>query len=258
MILVLCSAGHVAVAARAAAERLREPSVLVDPAVTRDLFKVARGCRAIVYAPEPRLLDVAAGEGATSAGIRDVVRAAHAPGVERVVLVASAQPSREDREGREQERVLEEDGVPFTIVRSAPLLDELSDATNLHTARSVWLPRGRSVELATRGALTLTIREALYRDDLCGETVFVPAMRMDVVEAMRRAAAIAGAAVKVHATAPGVSSAMRRLNSWTDRRASLDIELLCDRLACVPASPADRRPRPTPLAAEPAPRGETA
>jgi len=241
MILVLCSAGHVAVAAREAAERLREPGMLGDPAVIRDLFKEARGCRAIVYAPEPRLLDVAAGAGAasTSTGIRDVVRAAHAPGIERVVLVAPADPARRSREY--EERVLEEDGVPFTIVRCAPLLDELSDATNLHTARSVWLPRGREVEIATRGALTLTIREALYRDDLCGETVFVPAMRMAVVEAMRRAAAIAGAAVKVHATAPGVSSAMRRLQVWIDRRGSLELEDLCDRLACLPARSGDRR-----------------
>ena len=236
MILVLCSAGHVAVAAREAAERLHEPGMLGDPAVIRDLFKQARGCRAIVYAPEPRLLDVAAGAASTSTGIRDVARAAHAPGIERVVLVASADSSRED-----EERVLEEDGVPFTIVRCAPLVDELSDATNLHTTRSVWLPRGREVELATRGALTLTIREALYRDDLCGETVFVPTMRIDVVEAMRRAAAIAGAAVKVHATGPGVSSAMRRLHVWIDRRASLDVEVLCDRLACLPARSGDRR-----------------
>jgi hypothetical protein len=237
MILVLCSAGHVAVAAREAAESIHEPAVLGDPVVLRDPFKQARGCRAIVYAPAPRLLDAAAGEIAVTGGIREVVRAAHAPGIERVVVIASPASF-----GKEDERVLEEDGVPFAIVRCAALLDELADATNLHTARSVWLPRGRVVELATRCALMATIRSALLRDDLSGSTIAVPALQLDIVEAMRRAAAIAGAAVKVHGTVPGLSSAMRRIHAWTHRRASLDVEVLCDRLSSFGSRSRQGRP----------------
>ncbi len=231
MILVLCSAGHVTVAAKEAAESIHEPSVACDPVVLRDPFKQARGCRAIVYGPAPRLLDAAAGETASSGRMRDVVRAAHAPGVERVVVVAPTSSFGDF--GEEEERVLEEDGVPFTVVRCAALLDELADATNLHAARSVWLPRGRYVELATRAALTATIRSALFRNDLCGATIAVPTLRIDLVEAMRRAAAIAGAGVKVRATARGLSSAMRKIHAWTDRRASFDVEALCDRLSCL-------------------------
>ena len=224
MILVLCSAGHVAVAAREAAESVHEAAVLGD-LTTGDLFKQARGCRAIVFAPEPRLLDSAASDGRHADRLREVLRAAHAPDVERVVIVAATDCFRAG-----EESILEEDGVPYTIVRSAALLDELADATNLHTARSVWLPRGREVEVATRSALAATIRSTLLRNDLCGATVFVPTLRLDIVEVMRRAAAIAGAAVKVHGAAPTVSSAMRRLHAWIARRAALDVEELCARL----------------------------
>lgn len=232
MIFVLCSAGHVAAAAKAAVESVRETAVLGDPVVTHDLFKRVRGCRAIVYAPEPRLLDAAPADVRTADGIREVVRAAHAPGIERVVVVAAAAALGED-----EARVLDEDGVPFTIVRCAALLDELADATNLHATRSVWLPRGREVELATRCALEATLRAALFRDDLCGATIFVPTVRIDLVEAMRRAAAIAGAAVKVRGAVPGVSAAMRRLYALLDRRLSLDVEALCDRLTRLDARP---------------------
>ena len=240
MILVLCSAGHVAVAAREAAESIHEAAVLGD-LTTGDLFKQARGGRAIVYAPEPRLLDSAASDGSHADRLREVLRAAHAPAVERVVIVAATDCFR-----GEEERILEDDGVPYTIVRCAALLDELADATNLHTARSVWLPRGREVELATRSALAATIRSALFRDDLCGATVFVPTVRLDIVEAMRRAAAIAGAAVKVHGAAPSISSAMRRLHAWIARRAAIDVEDLCERLSWrswEASRPADRPQR---------------
>ncbi len=225
MILVLCSAGHVAVAAREAAESIHEPARIVDPSrAAGDLFNLARGCRAIVYVPEPRLLDSAA-DFSNADRIRDVVRAAHAPSVERVIVVVAAANTRE-----EEQRVLERDGVPYTIVRCAPLLDELADATNLHTARSVWLPRGREVELATRSALTSAIRLALFRSDLYGATIVVPMIRTDIVEAMRRAAAIAGAAVRVRTSMPRVSAAVRRLRAWLGGGAPVDVDALCDRL----------------------------
>jgi len=233
MILVLCSAGHVAVAAREAALGVHETVRLRDPSMRGDVFGQASGCRAVVYAPEPRLLDAAA-DPASSHRTDDVARAARASGVERLVVVKAAVAQRDH-----EERVLAKHGVPYTMVRCAPLLDELADATNLHTARTVWLPRGREVELATRSALTSAIRSALFRDDLRGATVFVPSVRIDIAEAMRRAAAIAGAAVRVHATVPPVSSVMRRLSSWVGRHARLDVDALCDRL--VPLSTYETR-----------------
>lgn len=229
MILVLCSAGHVAVAVREAIESIREAALLGDLSTKSDVFGQARRCRAIVYAPEPRLLDSAGMDVSNLDRIREVVRAAHAPSVERVTVVTAT-----DCVWEQEERILEQAGVAYTVIRCAPLLDELADATNLHTTRSVWLPRGREVELATRSALATTIRSALFRDDPCGATVFVPTVRTDLVEAMRRAAAIAGAGVRVHASVPGVSSVLRRVRGWVERRPALDVEALCDRL--VPRS----------------------
>lgn len=233
MILVFCAAGHVASAAREAALAIRERATFGDPA-RDDPFRQARGCRAIVYGPEPRLLDFAVADPSADRSW-DVLRAARAHGVARVVVVQAAVSP------RQEERLPRNEPIAITVVRCAALLDELADATNLHIFRSVWLPRGREVELATRSALATTIRLALFRDDLRGATVFVPTVRMDIVEAMRRAAAIAGADVRVRGTSPSVSSAMRRLHGWLNGQPPIDVEALCNRLGSSPRSGA-RRP----------------
>ena len=222
MILVLCSPGHVATAVRDAFEGLDEDVRLADPA--SELFTEAIGCSAILYVPEPRLLDVRGVAMATDARMRDVIRVAYARGVKHVVIVEPITSAR-----AQGERRLQRDGVDCTIVRSAPLIDELADAMNLHTARSVWLPRGRSVELTSRAALARSIRFALLFNELRGAVVHVPAERMEVAEAMRRAAAIAGASVKVRASAPVIARAVRRIHSWFGAGPA-EFEVLCERL----------------------------
>lgn len=221
MILALCAPGHVASAVREAAELLGEPvrtASVDDP----DLFMVALGCRAVVYVAEPRLLD-ARGD-CSPERMRAVVRASHAPGVERVVVVFP-----EGDVWREEALLLQKDGVGYTILRTRPLIDELADATNLHAARSVWLPRGKTVDLASRPSLAGAIRDAITRDDWCGATIDVPSERIEIAEAMQRAAAIAGAGVRVHVSSPGVSFAMRKLSLWLGLEPP-QLEALCDRL----------------------------
>lgn len=222
MILVLCRPGHVVLAVKDALARLYEPVEVADPS-DPDLFARALGCRAIVYVPEPRLLD-AFGAIENTDRMRRVVRAAHAPGVRQIVVLEP-----HDGSFDEEERILKKSGIKHTIVRCAPLLDELADATNLHTVRSMWLPRGRVVTLVTRPALAVSVREALVRDDLSGTIVDVSSERFDVVEAVRRAAAIAGADVRVHGTLPALSAMIRRLTSWLGFSPSAAVAV-CDRL----------------------------
>lgn len=206
MILSVCRPGHVAGAIRHVAEALQEPlrtASVSDP----DLFMHALGCRTIVYAAEPRLLDAAPAPDPER--MRAVVRASHAPGVKRVVVVFPIGEA-----WRAEADVLQRDGVAYTILRSRALVDELADSTNLHTARSVWLPRGQTVDLVARPALASTIEDAITRDDLCGGELDVPAERMEIAEALRRAASAAGAAVHVHEASPSISFAMRKLSLW--------------------------------------------
>lgn len=226
MILVLCPPGHIGSTIRDTVESLGE-TVRTASVEDPDLFMHAVGCRTIVYAAVPRLLDAEAC--CQPERMRAVVRASHAPGVERVVVIFP-----QDDAWHEDALVLQKDGVGYTILRSRPLVDELADATNLHTARSVWLPRGKSIDLVSRATLAAAIRDGIARDDCCGATIDVPSERMEIGEALKRAADIAGAAgVRVHVTSPSISFAMRKLSLWMGLETP-ELEGLCDRLSGRP------------------------
>lgn len=221
MMLVLCAPGHIATAIREVADSLGE-TVRTATSTDDDLFMKALGCRTIVYVAEPRLIDACDTPNADR--MRAVVRASHARGIQHVVAILPRGDA-----WREEAVVLQKDGVGYTILRSRPLLDELADATNFHATRSVWLPRGKPVDLVPRSALISAIRDAIVRDDWCGATIDVPSERMEMAEAMRRAAQIAGAGVSVHVTSPSMSFAMRKLSLWMGL-APPELETLCDRL----------------------------
>lgn len=222
MILVLCSPGHVATAVSEALEGLDDDVRRADP--SSELFTEAIGCNVILYVPEPRLLDARGVAMANAARTRDVIRVAYARGASHVILVEPLASAR-----AQDERRLQRDGVDTTIVRSPALIDELADAMNLHTAGSVWLPRGRRVELTSRAALARSIRFAFLFSELRGGVVHVPSELMEVAEAMRRAAAIAGASVKVRASAPAIARTVRKLRSWFGVGPA-EVEALCERL----------------------------
>jgi hypothetical protein len=225
LILVLCSPGHIATAVADAVAGLDERARYGDP--TSDLVSQANGCRAIVYAPAPRLLDAGRRAPPDAERLREIHRAARVAGVERVVVIEPASHRSRFREPRD--RTATHARARCTTVRCAPLLDELADVTNLHTARAVWLRRGFDVELTSRAALTQSLRTALLWGELRGETVTVPSQTLEIVEAMQRAAAIAGAAVRIRATAPTFTLAMRKVYAWLGR-ATLEVEAVCDRL----------------------------
>jgi hypothetical protein len=173
--------------------------------------------------------------------MRHVVSAAQAPGIQHVVVIA---PPGEAWD--EEHLILKKNGVGYTILRTGPLVDEVADATNLHTARAVWLPRGTTVRLASTEGLASAIHDALTRDDWCGATIDVPVESMDLGEALQRAATIAGAPLRVHVTSASMSFAMRKLSLWMGL-APPEIEQLCDRLGTRASARAT--PRATGMAA---------
>jgi len=220
MILVLSGAGPVAEAVGDARRAAGE----TEKAVAPDLFAAAVGCRAVVYVPVSPLLEAAEPEDA-EARMREVLRGAHAPGCKQLVVVLPG-----DAPFTAACDLVRKDGTPYTFVRSAPLLEELADRTKCEASRSVWLTRGRKVELATRDALAATIRQALEDPFACGGTLTAPSATLDAAEALVRATAISGAALKVHVAPPSMSFAMRKLHAWMGRAAP-EVESLCDRIA---------------------------
>lgn len=158
MILSICAPGHTAEAVRDAATSLAEPlrsASVADP----DLFSHALDCKTIVYAP----LDAPGGD---TEKMRAVLKAAHAPGVKRVVVIFQ-----EGDAPREDALLLQRDGVGYTILRSRAAIDGLP--------------------VASRTALASAIRDAITRDDLCGATIDVAIV--DMAQTTRRAANVAGA-----------------------------------------------------------------
>jgi hypothetical protein len=114
----------------------------------------------------------------------------------------------------EEELVLKKDGVPYVILRCAPLVEELAEATNFHASRSLWLARGKTMAVSTCADVAASLRRALSEDSLQGETIEVPAAQVDLPEALRRAARAAGAHTAVRVTSPGVSAAYRKVSGW--------------------------------------------
>jgi hypothetical protein len=192
-------------AIRAKGEEVREAAV-GEPS---DLFMAALDCRAIVCTAAPSLLDGKLDPTPSPDRMRTIVRAANAPGVQVVVLVV---PSG-DRYA-EEELVLKRDGIPYVILRCAPLVEELAEATNFHVTGSLWLERGKATEISTCADLATAVLKALEDGSLQGATVTVPMERLDLADAIRRAARVAGARTDVHMAPAAVGAAYRALAGW--------------------------------------------
>lgn len=208
MILETTGNGPLGVAVRGAIQRLGEEARTVQ-ADDADLFARAFDCRAIVAAAAPDLLDGRLTPSPSPDRMRAVVGAANAPGVRLVVLVVPASEAY-----AETELVLKRDGIPYVILRCAPLVEELAVATDFHVTRSVWLGRGRTIALSTAADLEAAVRQALAGESPQGDTLDVASAELDLAEAIQRAARAAGARTEVHATAPGVSSVLHKLSGW--------------------------------------------
>jgi hypothetical protein len=228
MILDTMGSGPLGTAVRQAIHDAGEPTRSVSSDDPSDVFMAALGCRAVVCAAAPNLLEGKLDPRPSPQRMRTIVRGASAPGVGLVVLVVPAGERYAD-----EERVLRKDGIPYVILRCAPLVEELAEATNFHVTRSLWLARGTSTEICTAAELARTVVKALGEDSWQGATLDVPCERVDLAEAVRRAARAAGAGTAVRMTSPHVSAVYETVSGWFGRRPPPARELY-DRMAAAP------------------------
>jgi hypothetical protein len=100
------------------------------------------------------------------------------------------------------------------ILRCAPLVEELAEATNFHLTGSLWLERGKATEISMCADLASAVLKALDDGSLQGATVTVPVERLDLAEAIRRAASVAGARTEVRTAPAAVGATYRALTGW--------------------------------------------
>jgi uncharacterized protein YbjT (DUF2867 family) len=211
MILDITGNGPLGVAVRAAVERATGEVVRTAPdgGDAADLFMAALGCRAIVCAAAPNLLEGKLEPAPSPERMTAIVRASSAPGVELVVVVV---PSGERY--ADEERVLKRAGIPYVILRCAPLVEELADATNFHVTGSLWLARGKTTAIAAAPDLAAAVVEALREASWQGRTVEVASERIDLAEAVGRAARAAGARTQVRTMSPALCAVHDTLAGW--------------------------------------------
>lgn len=177
-----------------------------DPA---DLFMAAVGCRAIVTTAASSLLDGKLDPSPAPERMKTIVRAANAPGVKLVVAVA---PS--DESYATEEAILRKDGTPYVLLRCAPLVEEIAEATNFHVTSSLWLARGKTTAISTAEDVATAVARALDEGSWQGATIEIPSERVELAEAVRRAARAAGARTEIRATSPALSAVRERFASW--------------------------------------------
>lgn len=209
MILDTTGSGPLGLAIRRAIRAHGEEVRVAAVGEPSDLFMAALGCRAIVCTAAPNLLEGKIDPTPSPERMKTIVRAANAPGIRLVVAVVPYG----DRHA-EEEVVLKRDGIPYVILRCAPLVEELAEATNFHVSGSLWLERGRATEISTCADLATSVQKALEDGSLQGATVTVSAERLDLTEAIRRAASVAGARTEVRSAPAAVGAAYRALTGW--------------------------------------------
>jgi hypothetical protein len=208
MILETMGSGPLGVAAREAIRGMEE-GVRSTRGDDPDLFMKALGCHAIVSAAGSSLLDGRLEPAPSPERMRGIVRAANAPGVKLVVAVVPTGGRYDD-----EELVLKKDGIPYVILRCAPLIEELADAANFHVTSSLWLAPGQTIAVSSSSALAAAVARALRDDTLQGATVEVASTPIELSEALRRAARIAGASTTVRTAPRSVSAAVHAVARW--------------------------------------------
>jgi hypothetical protein len=160
-----------------------------------DLFSQALGHEVIVYAPAPSLLAGTLEPRPSRERMRRVLRAARAPGVESVVLVAPA------RGGfAAEERLLRHSGTPFVLLRSPPLLDEIVEQMGTRGVQALWVPSAGNAPITDGARLAAAIRDAVETENH-GTTVLVPGEHLDAPTLFGRAASLfasGGAKPRLH------------------------------------------------------------
>jgi hypothetical protein len=169
----------------AAALSREHPAAVIEPD-HEDPFGAAARHRAVVYITSSSLAD---GEGVSSPDrMRAALQAAHAPGVEVLVVVAPLQ-------GYDDEiAVLKRDGIPYVVLRAPMLIEDL--AGSLAGESLVVVPRDAAVRTARLRAVTDAVAAALETEDQ-GRTIEIAGEQLPASVAIEQAASVAGSRVWV-------------------------------------------------------------
>ncbi|HVU05858.1 MAG TPA: hypothetical protein VHE30_29115 [Polyangiaceae bacterium] len=147
-----------------------------------DLFSKAVDHDTIVYLPARSLLDASScREGPVDSEVKELLGAANAPGVKLLVTVIPAAT-----EAQVLEEAIQRSGVPYFLVRSPALIEELKVELSGEVPETIWVPECEGVAFGDAEALVRTVRQCLV-DDRQGNTVELPAAVTDIPSALRRA-----------------------------------------------------------------------
>lgn len=206
----------------------------VAPPDDEDLFEKALQHSALVYLSAPRMLDGALRPRPSVERVQAVLGAAKAPGVEVVVFVLP------DGVGYDREKeILKRKGVPYVIVAAPPLLEEISEDLALERARTLWIPRGGELEVATADQAARAVVEAIDCEEQGGEFP-VPRETLDAETLFRRAAGLQGE-VRVRGVRPEVFRLVRPIARWVKRGEPAALTL-CDQLYAEVTRPGSADP----------------
>lgn len=193
-----------------------------------DPFGAALRHEAIVYIPDSSL---GTEESRSSPErMRAVLRAAHAPAVEVLVMVLPLQ-------GFEDEvALLRRDGTPYVILRAPMLLEELGG--ELDTGSIVLVPRNSWVRTVGVDAVAQAVVAAIRSEDQ-GRTVELHGERLGAAAALERAARATGRDVRAVALWAPLLRALR----WLARRFGRSEPPVLRALRRFALPPAPDRPR---------------
>lgn len=172
--------------ARMLCDGLERAGCVVTRAATHDedLFARAADHDTIVYLPARSFLRASLGtEDLACPGVGEVLAAGVAPGVSLLVTVlpASAGPSI-------AEEAIQRSGIPYFVVRTPALAEELKVELAGEVPDTVWAPDCEGIALGDADTLLRAVLDCLV-DERQGRTIELRATVTDVPTALRRALA---------------------------------------------------------------------
>ena len=221
MVLVMAMPG----AARDAVVSRLEQNGRATNVVTPDCddpFSAALEHKQVVYIQHRHFDDV---QGAAQERMRAALSAAHAPGIEVLVVVLP-------HEGCDEELgMLAKDGVPYVVLRVPTLIEELGG--ELDDRRWLFVARDATTRAIEAAALAKAVHDALDTEEQ-GQLCELGDLPLPVWAALERAAEAAGHRVRVVALWPPLFRALSWLAKLLRRRMPPALE--AGRLLAMPAS----------------------
>lgn len=176
-----------AIAAEHLAAGLASGECIVTQTSSRDddLFAKALDHDTLIYLPAKSFLHPPRLEGPrVEEEVRAVLGAANAPGVNLLVVALPARVQAEIVEA-----AVQHSGVPYFIVRSPALIEELRYELAGEVPKTVWAPRCDGAALGQADTLVRAVR-GCFVDDRQGRTIELAATLTDIPSALRRVLSI--------------------------------------------------------------------